>query len=215
VNDCWNQIGVQGDASCAELKKFIQCRHCPVYSRAAAELLNRPMPADYRREWTEHFARARQTVPTPQSSAIIFRIGPEWLALPTHVFQEVAEQRPVHSIPHRRGAVLVGLVNIRGELLICVSLGRLLSLDSTAPMEPSRTIYDRLLVANWDGERLVFPVDEVHGIHRFHSGQVGPPPATLPRSGGTFTEGVFAWQRKSVGLLDADQLFSTLNRSLS
>ena len=37
INDCWNRIGVRGDASCPELEQHVHCRNCPVYSAAAAD----------------------------------------------------------------------------------------------------------------------------------------------------------------------------------
>ena len=145
---------------------------------------------------------------------MVFRVGPEWLALPTSVFQEVTEHGRVHSIPHQRRGILAGLVNIGGELLICVSLERLLALGQALPGIPPRNVYPRLLVVNGDGRRVVFAVDEVQGIHRFDPAQLGPPPATLTRSAKTLTEGVFSWRDISVGLLNADQLFGVLNENL-
>ncbi|HKI70410.1 MAG TPA: hypothetical protein VKA67_12520, partial [Verrucomicrobiae bacterium] len=59
-NDCWDKIGVNGDSSCPELEKHIHCRNCPVYTGAALQLLNRPLPVDYRHEWAEHFARPKR-----------------------------------------------------------------------------------------------------------------------------------------------------------
>ena len=37
--DCWNRIGVRGDASCPELADCAHCRHCATYSASAARLL--------------------------------------------------------------------------------------------------------------------------------------------------------------------------------
>jgi chemotaxis-related protein WspD len=213
--DCWNRIGVEGDCSCPELEKFVHCRNCPVYAHAGLQVLNRPLPADYRQERTAHFAEARKPVTGHKTSVVIFRIGLEWLGLPTEVLQEVVEHGPVHSVPHRRHGVLLGLVNVRGELLPCVSVGRLLGLDPGASAEKLRTFYDRLLVITWEGKRLVFPTEEVYGIHRFQSEELTPPPPTLTKAALTFTEAVFPWQEKMVGLLEPDLLFSTLNRSLS
>ena len=76
-------------------------------------------------------------------------------------------------------------------------------------------IYERLLVANWDGQRLAFPVDEVYGIHRFEPQQLKQPPATVSKSRGTYARGILNWQQRAIGFLDAELLFSTLNRSLS
>ena len=128
LRTCWSEIGVHGDSSCPELQNFIHCRNCPVYSSAGAQLLNRPLPANYRRDWTAHFARKKKSATPAKISAVVFRLESEWLALPTQAFQEVAERRLIHSLPHRRSGMVLGLVNVRGELLICVSLSRLLGL---------------------------------------------------------------------------------------
>ena len=215
VYDCWKTIGVEGNGTCRELQAYVHCRNCPVYSAAGLQLLDRPLPANYRREWTEHFAQDKKLSVPAKTSVVLFRVGAEWLALPTHAFQEVAERRAMHTLPHRRQGLVLGLVNIRGELLICVSLGRLLGLEEEAPRDKPRAICDRLLVANWDGNRLTFPVDEVHGTHRFHSDDLKEPPATVAKSALTYTRGIFPWRERTVGFLDADLLFSTLNRSLT
>ena len=212
---CWNKIGVYGDSTCIELPHFVHCRNCPVYSRAGIRLLNRELPPDYRREWTEHFAREKKTGKPGKVSALLFRIGGEWLALPTQAFQEVAERRLIHSLPHRRQATVLGLANVRGELVVCVSLSRVLGVEEVSSRQPQRMIYDRLLVINWDGQRLAFPVEEVHGIHRFEPQQLRPAPATVSKSSGTFTRGILHWQHRAIGFLDAELLFSTLNRNLS
>ncbi len=206
---------MQGNGNCPELQKVIHCHNCPVYSKAGVQLLDRPLLPEYRRAWTEHFAQERKLAVSVKTSALLFRINAEWLALPTPAFQEVAERRPVHSLPHRRQSIVLGLVNVRGELLICVSLGRLLGLDGSPLRETGRSSYDRLLVAKWDGHRFVFPVDEVRGIHRFQTPEVQGLPATLAKSKLSYMQGILWWQDRNVGLLDADLLFSSLNRSLT
>ncbi len=46
-------------------------------------------------------------------TTFIFRVAGEWLALPPALFLEILEKRPVHSLPHRRKGVVLGLVNVR------------------------------------------------------------------------------------------------------
>jgi chemotaxis-related protein WspD len=213
--DCWNQIGVSGDQSCRELPRYIHCHHCPVYSAAAVRLLDRPLRGEDRRAWTKHYAQEKRVSVPAKTSALLFRLGAEWLALPTSAFQEIAERRVLHSLPHRRLGIVLGLVNMRGELLICASLARLLGLESGPPSIRLRTEFDRLLVADWNGQRFAFPVDEVHGLHRFHQADLRPPPATVARSGLTCARGVFPWRNFAVGFLDADAVFAALNRSLA
>jgi chemotaxis-related protein WspD len=215
ITSCWSEVGVYGDGSCPELPKFVHCRNCPQYTNAGVLLLSRALPADYRREWTEHFASQKKLRESSKASAVLFRIQGEWLALPTQAFQEVAERRPVHSLPHRRRTIVLGLVNVRGELLVCVSLGHMLGLEKMPAPEMLRAAYHRLLVGNWEGNRVAFPVDEVHGPQRFHPEELRTPPATVAKSSPTYTRSILYWRQRAVGLLDADLLFGTLNRTLT
>ena len=72
-----------------------------------------------------------------------------------------------------------------------------LGVEEVASRQPQRMIYDRLLVANWDGQRLAFPVDEVYGIHRFEPQQLKQPPATVSKSRGTYARGILHWQQRA------------------
>ena len=216
ISDCWDKIGVSGDRSCLDLETYIHCRNCPVYAKAAMQLLSRPLSPEHRAEWTSHYALPQKLSTLGKISVVIFRIGFEWLALPTHSFVEIAEHRKIHSIPHRTGNVVMGLVNIRGELMVCVSLGHLLDLENTAVRERRlSTIYDRLVVVIWNGHRFVFPADEVFGIQRLQADDVKEPPATIGRSSIAYSQGIIAWQNKTVGLLDAESVFAALDRSLA
>jgi chemotaxis-related protein WspD len=215
VYSCWSRIGVEGDRTCRELLRHVHCHNCPVYSAAAVQFLDRPVMPEYRREWTEHFACEKRIATPAKVSAVIFRLGPEWLAMPTQAFQEIAERRAAHSLPHRRSGVVLGIVNVRGELLICAALERLLGLESSTRQKRSRTMFKRLLVADWAAQRFAFPVEEVHGVYRFHEQDLREPPATVARSGFNCSSGVFPWRNFTVGFLDPDALFASLNRNLT
>jgi chemotaxis-related protein WspD len=213
--ECWRRIGVFGNGTCRELATHVHCRNCPVYAHAGAALLDRTASPEYRREWAMHYAVAKKRIAPANASATLFRIGAEWLALDTALFQEVAENRPMHSLPHRRLGVVLGLVNVRGELLLCVSLGRLLELGRELPPRQPREGYHRLLVVSAESHRFAFPVDEVFGVHRFNREELQEPPATVARAARSFTRGVFRWRQHTVGCLDAEVLFLHLQQNLS
>ena len=139
----------------------------------------------------------------------------EWLALPTRVFQEVAERCPLHTVPHRHSGVLAGLVNIRGELLLCASLGSLLGIDETSigNKDKNRMVSARILVANRGGNRLAFAVDEAQGVLCYHPRELKPLPATLANAASCFTIGMLPWQERTVGCLDDELLFTNVDRS--
>src|SRR5258708_35856169 len=96
---CWNEIGVYGASSCVELQQFVHCRNCPVYSHAGAQLLNRELPAGYRREWTEHFALEKKIGKPGKTSALLFRLSGGGPAPPDPAFPEGGQRPPIHATP--------------------------------------------------------------------------------------------------------------------
>jgi len=216
INDCWNRIGVRGDGSCPELRQHVHCRNCPVYSAGAATLLDTNVPASYFADHTAHFAEPPPAEQTEMRSVVIFRVASEWLALPTAVVIEVSNLLPIHSLPHRSNGVVLGLASVRGELLVCVSLRQIVGAEPLAAIihEGSDMVYKRLLVLRRDAVRVVCPVDEVHGIHRFHARDLNDVPTTVAKATVTYSTGILAWRGRSVGTLDDQLLFYTLRRSL-
>lgn len=218
IHDCWNRIGVRGDASCPELKQFIHCRNCPVFTSAAEQLLDRELPATEIAEWTQHVAAAREVREADTNAAVVFRVGPEWLALPAGLFEEVADPRPIHSLPHRRNEIVLGVANIRGELRVCVSLARLLKIEMGVERrkraERTGKGYPRLLVIRREGSLVAAPVDEVHGVQRYHPRNLRDVPATLGHAS-AFTRSILNWEQVSVGMLDDQLLFYAIDRSLA
>jgi len=217
VEDCWNRIGVYGDGSCAVLREHVHCRNCPAYSAAASVLLDRDVTTAYLDEWTGHFSHARRDEAADTESVVVFRIGDEWLGLPSAVFSEFVEMRGIHSLPHRRSGALLGLTNVRGELLVCMSLAEVLGIAAEAKSKErrQRAVYRRLVVVHDKGSRIVFPVDEVEGIHRFHPGQLTEVPSTVENATATYTKAMLPWRERTIGCLDEQLLFYALNRSLA
>lgn len=185
--------------------------------QAARELLEREIEQDYQDSWTSHYAQKEQTLERDFQSVVIFRIGLEWLALPTRALDEVLDVRAVHSLPHRRSGTLLGVVSVRGELLVCVSLARVLGLEEAVAVEPSPASGSatRMLAFSSDTGRFVSRVDEVHGTHRVPRGELIRAPATLTKAPSNYATLVFSWDFKSVGLLDEPRLFAALDRSLA
>ena len=216
IDACWNRIGVSGDGSCPELKRVTHCHNCPVYSTAGRGLLDRNAPEGYLDEWTEVLAGEKEERVSDTMSAVVFRLGVEWLGLKTGVFKEVTEVRVIHLLPHRSNDILLGIVNIGGEIQLCVSLGGLLGLEQAEEAEQNgrHGVYKRMVVIERERERWVFPVDEIHGIHRFLPGELQGVPVTVAKASATYTKGMIPWQNRSVGYLDDELLFYSLKRNL-
>ncbi len=213
---CWKTIGVFGDRSCERLQRHRHCRNCEAYSEAAKSLFDREVPDEELRTWTRQLAEGKQVEIAGSVSVLMFRVRAEWLALPTEHFKEVVEVRSVHPVPFRSNQVLLGLVNINGELVPCVSLVHLLHLEEETPTgDDARKARQRLVVVERNRQRFVVPVDEILGVRRISMEQVERAPATVTKSPVALNRGIFEVEGKAIGWLDEDRFFAALEESLN
>ncbi|HSI83850.1 MAG: chemotaxis protein CheW [Candidatus Methylacidiphilales bacterium] len=215
---CWSNIGVEGDATCPELNAMLHCRNCPVFARAGRELLDRPAPDGYLLQWVTLLSEPKETRVRALRQIMLFRLGSEWLAMCATAFREAMDRTEVRRIPHRTTDVLLGLVNVRGEVQICFSMARLLGIEE-APVDErkvkmSYTIYKRLAVANKEGHTWVFPVDEFYGVMELDEAEdLRPVPVTVAKSHVSFSRGMFTYEKQNVSLLDDDLVFYQLRKN--
>ncbi|MEO0645025.1 MAG: chemotaxis protein CheW [Cyanobacteria bacterium J06650_10] len=241
-NNCWRDIGVWGDLSCPQLVDEIHCHNCSVYAQMGQALLKRTEPEGYTAEWTALIAQSHDTSQTqmgPDRQAVmVFRLGAEWVALPARIFHQVIAPSPVHAIPHRHDSLLRGIVNVRGQLLPCVSLHELLNIQasasktmsfsgwtstastaSTASAESMATLnsrqqggYPRLVILKRLREIWAFEVDELYGFHFCPQAELRETPVLSSKALTSLTQSIFSWRAENVSCLDAEQLFSILRQ---
>ena len=220
INDCWNQIGVWSKTTsrCPKLADVIHCRNCDIYSAAGRNMLERRLPDEYEKKWAKVYSESKKEKIAGTESVTIFRLGNEWLALPTNIIEEITHVCKVHSIPHQTTPVLRGLMNLRGQMSICVSLGQLLEIgkaENTADTDSRNVTYERMIAVNHNGSSFVFLVSEVRGTYRYQDNELKDPPSTLSHSKGTFTKGILSWKEHDVACLDAELLFYNLEKKLA
>ena len=208
---CWTRIGVWGDGTCPELPRVSHCRNCEVYAASGRRLLDRPAPVDYIESWTTLLAEEKSAAQVVTVPHLVFRIGRAWFAFPATSLREITEPGVVRSVPHKPREVLLGLVNVRGELHLCVSLHELFGEEIAAHLP--RTA--RFLVARRAGEDWVFPVDQIEGMHAVAEQEMEPLPVTLTNIEVAYTKGLFHYGEKTVALIDEDLLFGTLLRRIA
>jgi chemotaxis-related protein WspD len=213
VDDCWNRIGVHGDHSCPELTRHIHCRNCAVYRASARTLLDKPMTAEHSAFWTRHHSQPLQPVESATRSVTIFRLGSERFAIGTLLCVEVAGLRPIHRLPHRSGGAVLGLANIHGELVVCVSLPALLSLNTAS--QPQAATAGRLLVTRWRDGPIAFPVDEVTGVQKFAAPHFKALPATVAHAKVRCTSSLLSYGAHTLGVIDDELLGQAIRRHLA
>ncbi|SDP52076.1 CheW protein [Pseudomonas arsenicoxydans] len=213
IDDCWNRIGIHGDKSCPLLIEHIHCRNCAVYSSAATRLLDR-----YALQQND-LEQVRAVVETDVKtrSLLMFRLGEEWLGLATRTLVEVAPLQAIHSLPHQRSRALLGVANVRGALVACLSLVELLGLDGTGIVNVASgtRVMPRMLIIAAHGGPVVVPVDEVDGIHAIDERILDAASQSGTQASGKYTRGVLPFKGRSLRWLDEEQLLSAVTRSLA
>jgi chemotaxis-related protein WspD len=218
IDDCWNRIGIwrSGKEKCPELDIVTHCRNCLVFSRTGRKLLRTPPPEGYRSECTKVLATKKEIKSLNVKTAFVFRTGNDWLALPSHMIREVVNMGQIHSLPNITSKVLRGLVNIHGQLQICVSIGRVLGIEKRTKNEeelaPEYISPERLVVVQQKNHLVAFPVSEVKGIIHYTTDMVKDPPVTVSGSKAVYTEGILQLEGKDIGLLKNKPLFKTLTK---
>ena len=186
------------------------CDSCEVHGSLATRLLDRfdlhRDDEDVQDEWIEEDLGERRAI-------LIFRVGEAWLGLPSRTLSEVAMHTPIHSLPHQRSLGLMGVTNVRGALVACVSLAEMLGLEAGGA-SGERRVVPRMLILDCMGGPVVMPVDEVQGIEVIALREVveaGNGSVPVARR---FASGVLQWQGRSITLLDEQTTQQTIARSL-
>ncbi len=224
-SSCWREIGISGDRSCPELKALIHCRNCSIYTRNARQVFDRPLPETVQSEsrWESEVIPkdADRSLSQPdrddemgRNAVAIFRLEQEWFALPALMFQSIVPWAAPRPIPHRSNDLLEGLVNVRGELLICVSLARFLNLPHSHT-QSSQSAQHRLAIIEYEGDRWIFSVNEFQGIETIPPPTLLTPPSTVLKATQTYTHSLLPWSdQRTINCLDESLLFEALTRKV-
>lgn len=217
--------GPSGQPANAAAPPKAAARHDTSRHQAASRLLDRPLPPGYREEWARYFAEVADADREETSASeggearriLVFRLADEWLALPAGLVQEITEPRPRHTLPHRRDALVLGVVNIRGELLVEVSLASLIGIG--APQGDARdsgiAAFARLVVIGREGRRVAFRADEVHGLLQYAARDLVELPATIGKSASSFATSMVGWQGRLLGRLDGGLVLDAIDRGIA
>jgi len=218
IDDCWNRVGVYSCAKerCSFLATLLHCHNCHKYIDAGRQLLNRDLDEEYRRELTKIFSKEKIEAPQQIVATFAFKAGREWLAIGAAMVEEIVEMGMIHSIPHRSNRTFRGMVNVRGRLELCFSIGGILGIEKSGLREKS-TYHspERLVVACKDDFRIVFPVTEVLGLIRFSPTQIQEVPVTVSHARAAFTKGIIPYNNLAIGFLNEAVLFDELKKNLS
>ncbi|WP_337841826.1 chemotaxis protein CheW [Rheinheimera sp.] len=209
LDPCWKTIGIQGDRSCDKLRRHTHCRNCEVFADAAARLRDQFQPLSWFDASEAEAPEVNQQHPDA-TQHLLFRLGAQWFALPSRVLDFIISPVQVRKVPNRHSATLLGVCNVRGQLLPWVSLHKLLKIDETG----TDAAKARLLVLNHSSGHLVSQADEILGIHKLEPGFWLTKPNSSDQLLSQLTLGLGRYQQLDLTLLDAQALMQAMLEEL-
>ena len=218
VVDCWNQIGVSGDGSCAGTRRGSPLPELPglrggrrefagpgfaggLSPRLDGTFFPREKPRHARQKFRGDLSHRFGMVVAPHDCV------PGSGGTPHDAFAATSPQRRRARLDQcaRR------IADLRFASASCSASKRRRGVNGRPGL-----VHQRLVVAEWQGNVLTFPVDDIYGIHRYQPDELKPfRRLRSPRTRSNFTRGMLDWEDRMVGYLDAELVFATLNRSLA
>lgn len=177
-------------------------------------LLNRTPDPEYLQEWADGL-RVEEVINKQAEtvSVVVFRLGQEWLALQTACFKEIVEEKLIHRLPHQKNPILLGVVNLNGELQPCLSLSVFLGIKDSLGRSKKHLYHKNRMVAAMQEKNLwVFPVDEIDGIYLWDPKLIENVPVNISKSKMNYLKGIVNYDNRSVGILDEGLLFYSFSR---
>lgn len=161
------------------------------------------LPADALLEQTRALAAPLGGVQEMPISLLCFRMGEDRFGLPAESVERTFAQVPVRVVPHRRHPAFRGLVAHEGEILLMVSLERLLDLPAGGERSEEQV---RVVVLGPAGRGWAFEVDAIEGVIQARPGELKAAPATVTRGRGSATRSLLTRERREWAVLDPQAL---------
>ena len=186
---------------------------------SANKLFDRPPDISYLEEWTQLLAHpAEKTEENKETSIVVFRLSNEWFSLSTLIFSEISVQHVINPIPCQKNSLLLGIVNLKGQLRICFSMQELLGIK-----KETKTFRKKILSSHYprlgaisDGSSLwTFPIEEVDGIYQFDLSTMSNVPVNVLNSKENYLKGAITLNEKKIYIISEELLFQSLRSKIA
>lgn len=118
--------------------------------------------------------------------------------------QEINEEPVVTKVPLARVYVL-GIMNLRGQIITIIDLRRKMGLASPGPAEGKAGV----MIVNWKGEHVGLLFDRIGDVVEADEARIEAPPANISGASEEFFQGVLTTARQRiVALLDIDSVLA-------
>ena len=129
-----------------------------------------------------------------------FYVGEALCGMDILKVQEINKLIEMTSVPQAPEYVL-GILNLRGEIVTIIDLGKKLGLKSTELNHKTRNI-----IVNSNGEHIGLMVEQISDVIQAKWEKVDPPPANIGDLQGKYFTGVFKTADRLIGILDVEKV---------
>ena len=141
---------------------------------------------------------------TDRLSLLLFRIGEEWYAVRVSDVREIFQEYELTQIPCVPDYIL-GVVNVRGEILSVTDTARIMGLGS---IETSEGVDPPAIVVANDEIVTALVVDEIGDIAEVANTSIEPPISIIDRSQAEFVSGSVYIDGSMVGLISIARMLA-------
>ena len=134
-----------------------------------------------------------------------FYVGEALCGMDILKIQEINKHMRMTKVP-QAPEYITGILNLRGQIISVINLGRKLGLTSTEITDESRNI-----IVNYEDGFIGLLVDRISDVALADKDEVEPPPANIGGIQGAFFEGVFKTKDKLIGILDVKKVLESGN----
>jgi purine-binding chemotaxis protein CheW len=143
---------------------------------------------------------ATQNRPTVELAT--FYIGEALCGMDILNVQEINKLMDMTKVP-QAPTYVTGILNLRGQIVTVVDLGKKLGLTSTELSESTRNI-----IVNSENEYIGLLVSSISDVVEAQWDKVEDPPANIGGVQGVFFKGVYKTQDRLIGILDVNKVLS-------
>lgn len=131
-----------------------------------------------------------------------FYVGDALCGMDILKVQEINKLMDMTQVPQAPDYVM-GILNLRGQIVTIIDLGKKLGLSAVDIDEAARNI-----IVNSDSEHIGLLVSRIGDVVEADWRRVEPPPVNIGGVRGVFFKGVFKMQDRLIGILDVERVLT-------
>jgi purine-binding chemotaxis protein CheW len=164
------------------------------------------------RRRAESLAQTQEQESSDQTRGLLlFRLGEEWYAFPIEGVREIYNDYVVTRIP-RVPEFVLGVVNVRGEIVSVTDLGTLIRVPSRTQLDIDGELPSAIIVSK-EGCVTAVVVDEIGDILDVPQTAVEPALSTLAKSQAEFVAGSVYVDDRLIGIVNLDKVLEPIGET--